>query len=72
MDPGQVELNSSLQLGLIVYIPPSPPATYLSFILREMGFSTFDANLLTIPSQFLFGVNVSPNVPIPSLPDFFY
>ncbi|KAJ8089387.1 hypothetical protein PM082_014635 [Marasmius tenuissimus] len=45
-------------LGLTVYIPPNPPANYLSFILREMGFSTFNANLLTIPSQFFFGVNL--------------
>ncbi|KAF1966847.1 MFS general substrate transporter [Bimuria novae-zelandiae CBS 107.79] len=45
-------------LGLTVYIPPSPPQNYLSFILRQMGWSTFNANLLTIPSQFLFGVNL--------------
>jgi hypothetical protein len=45
-------------LGLTTYIPPSPPQNYLSFILRQMGFSTFNANLLTIPSQFLFGVQV--------------
>lgn len=47
------------QVGLTNYIPPSPPQNYLSYILRQMGFSTFEANLLTIPSQFLFGVNVS-------------
>ncbi|KAM3419504.1 hypothetical protein BST61_g2847 [Cercospora zeina] len=45
-------------VGLTNYIPPSPPTNYLSFILRQMGFSTFNANLLTIPSQFLFGVNL--------------
>lgn len=45
-------------VGLTNYIPPSPPSNYLSYILRQMGFSTLNANLLTIPSQFLFGVNV--------------
>lgn len=45
-------------VGLLAYIPPNPPSNYLSFILRQMGFSTFNANLLTIPSQFLFGVNL--------------
>jgi hypothetical protein len=46
-------------VGLTTYIPPQPPQNYLSFILRQMGFSTFQANLLTIPSQFMFGVFVS-------------
>ncbi|KAH7057053.1 major facilitator superfamily domain-containing protein [Macrophomina phaseolina] len=45
-------------VGLTNYIPPNPPQNYLSYILRQMGFSTFEANLLTIPSQFLFGVNL--------------
>ncbi|RYP62506.1 hypothetical protein DL771_009714 [Monosporascus sp. 5C6A] len=45
-------------IGLLVYIPPSPVSTYLSFILRQMGFSVFHANLLAIPSQFLFAVNL--------------
>ncbi|KAK1675755.1 major facilitator superfamily transporter [Colletotrichum godetiae] len=45
-------------IGLTTYIPPSPPSTYLSYILRRLGFSTFQANLLAIPSQFLFAVNL--------------
>ncbi|KFA79693.1 hypothetical protein S40288_09317 [Stachybotrys chartarum IBT 40288] len=45
-------------IGLTTYIPPSPPSTYLSFILRRIGFSVFQANLLAIPSQFLFAVNL--------------
>ncbi|CAK4031427.1 MFS transporter [Lecanosticta acicola] len=45
-------------VGLMNYIPPAPPANYLSYILRQMGYSTLEANLLTIPSQFLFGVNL--------------
>ena len=45
-------------IGLLVYIPPAPPNTYLSFILRQIGFSVFKANLLAIPSQFLYAVNL--------------
>lgn len=45
-------------IGLTNYIPPSPVSTYLSFILRQIGFSVFDANLLAIPGQFLFAVNL--------------
>ncbi|UZP34256.1 hypothetical protein NXS19_002072 [Fusarium pseudograminearum] len=45
-------------IGIMVYIPPSPFATYLSFILRQIGFTIFQANLLAIPSQFLFAVNL--------------
>jgi hypothetical protein len=42
----------------MAYIPPSPPNTYLSYILRQLGFSTFQANMLLIPSQFLFAVQL--------------
>ncbi|EGS20287.1 uncharacterized protein CTHT_0040260 [Thermochaetoides thermophila DSM 1495] len=45
-------------IGLTTYIPPAPPGTYLSYILRKLGFSVFHANLLAIPSQFLFAVNL--------------
>ncbi|GAB1205809.1 hypothetical protein APSETT445_004488 [Aspergillus pseudonomiae] len=45
-------------LGLLIYIPPQPHANYLSYILRRLGFSTFQANLLAIPSQFMFAVNL--------------
>ncbi|KAL2755563.1 hypothetical protein ACRALDRAFT_1051083 [Sodiomyces alcalophilus JCM 7366] len=45
-------------LGLTTYIPPAPPSTYLSYILRQLGFSVFQANLLAMPSQFLFAVNL--------------
>jgi hypothetical protein len=45
-------------IGLTAYIPPSPPSTYLSYILRRLGFSVFQANLLTIPSQFLYAVQL--------------
>ncbi|KAH7083844.1 major facilitator superfamily domain-containing protein [Paraphoma chrysanthemicola] len=45
-------------IGLMAYIPPSPPATYLSYILRRLGFSVFQANLLAIPSQFLYALQL--------------
>ncbi|KAF2792668.1 MFS general substrate transporter [Melanomma pulvis-pyrius CBS 109.77] len=45
-------------IGLLAYIPPAPPTTYLSYILRKLGFSVFQANLLAIPSQFLFAVQL--------------
>lgn len=50
-------------VGLTNYIPPQPPQNYLALILRSLGFSTFNANLLTIPSQVLFGLNVCTSSP---------
>ncbi|TDL21999.1 allantoate permease [Rickenella mellea] len=40
-------------LGLTFGIPIGPPATYLTLSLRNLGFRTFQTNLLTIPSTFL-------------------
>jgi hypothetical protein len=37
-------------LGLVVFIPQSPPTKYVTLILRSVGFDTFTTNLLTIPS----------------------
>lgn len=37
-------------IGLVAYIPQNPPAVYLTLTLRSIGFSTFNTNLLTIPS----------------------
>ncbi|KAG6836160.1 hypothetical protein H0H93_010751 [Arthromyces matolae] len=37
--------------GLMFGIPISPPATYLSLSLRNLGFDTFRTNLLSIPSS---------------------
>jgi hypothetical protein len=45
-------------IGLTAYIPPAPPTNYLSYILRKLGFSVFQANLLAIPSQFLYAVQL--------------
>ncbi|KAL0958114.1 hypothetical protein HGRIS_000283 [Hohenbuehelia grisea] len=37
-------------VGLMFGIPVAPPATYLTLSLRNIGFNTFQTNLLTIPS----------------------
>ncbi|KAG8700735.1 hypothetical protein FRC09_005786, partial [Ceratobasidium sp. 395] len=44
-------------LGLCVYIPPTPPLTYLTLTLRSLGFNTLHTNLLTIPSSVFFIIN---------------
>lgn len=45
-------------IGLVVYLPPTPIQNYLTFIIREMGFTPMQANLLAIPAFFMFGVNL--------------
>lgn len=40
-------------IGLIAYIPAAPVQAYLSLTLRRLGFSTFDSNMLSIPSAVL-------------------
>ncbi|KAI5792594.1 major facilitator superfamily domain-containing protein [Peziza echinospora] len=55
---GDFDLWPTYLLGLIVYIPPKPVSTYLAYILRQLGFSVFHANLMTIPSQVLFMINL--------------
>ncbi|KAI3394613.1 hypothetical protein diail_2536 [Diaporthe ilicicola] len=40
-------------LGLIVFIPPSPPTKYSTLIVKSLGFSTFNTTLLSIPSSVL-------------------
>ncbi|THX58734.1 putative MFS transporter [Aureobasidium pullulans] len=40
-------------IGLIAYIPAAPVSGYLSLTLKRLGFSTFDSNMLTIPSAVL-------------------
>lgn len=36
-------------IGLVAYIPQSPPTKYLTLTLRSLGFDKFQTNLLTIP-----------------------
>ncbi|ANB12645.1 hypothetical protein AWJ20_906 [Sugiyamaella lignohabitans] len=36
-------------LGLIAYIPATPQSFYISLMLKSLGFSTFNTNLLAIP-----------------------
>lgn len=40
-------------IGLVAYIPQNPVQAYLSLTLRRIGFSTFDSNMLSIPSAVL-------------------
>ncbi|KAI5243284.1 putative MFS transporter [Aureobasidium subglaciale] len=40
-------------IGLIAYVPAAPVSGYLSLTLKRLGFSTFDSNMLTIPSAVL-------------------
>lgn len=40
-------------MGLVAYIPATPVQGYLSLTLRRIGFSTFDSNMLSIPSAAL-------------------
>lgn len=42
-------------LGLTSHIPFATPNIYLTLSLRGLGFSTFQTNLLVIPSQVLHG-----------------
>ncbi|QRW25178.1 major facilitator superfamily transporter [Rhizoctonia solani] len=41
-------------IGIGVYIPGYPPSNYLTLTLRNIGFSTLNTNLLTIPANVLF------------------
>ena len=57
-------------LGITFGIPASPPDQYLTLTLRQLGFGTFDSNLLSIPCQVATTVNVSLSpFPPPSTTD---
>ncbi|ERS99649.1 uncharacterized protein SPSK_08788 [Sporothrix schenckii 1099-18] len=55
-------------IGILAYIPQSPPSTYITLILKSAGFSTFNTNLLTIPSSALHIVTL---ILLTRLSDFF-
>lgn len=40
-------------IGLVAYIPATPISSYLTLTLKRIGYSTFDANMLTIPAAVL-------------------
>jgi hypothetical protein len=40
-------------IGLVAYIPASPVQGYLTLTLKRLGFKTFNANMLTVPSAVL-------------------
>ncbi|QLG72307.1 hypothetical protein HG535_0D00120 [Zygotorulaspora mrakii] len=40
-------------IGLVAYIPTNVLTTYLTMVLRNIGFTTFEVNLLAIPSFIL-------------------
>lgn len=40
-------------IGLVAYIPATPVQGYLTLTLKRLGFSTFNSNMLTVPSAVL-------------------
>ncbi|KAK0611022.1 major facilitator superfamily domain-containing protein [Immersiella caudata] len=45
-------------IGLTFAIPAGPPDQYLTLTLRQLGFDTFDSNLLSIPCQITTTINM--------------
>lgn len=40
-------------IGLVAYIPATPVQAYITLTLKRLGYTTFDSNMLTIPSAAL-------------------
>jgi Major Facilitator Superfamily len=49
-------------IALVCFMPFTPPAAYLTLTLRNIGFNTFQTNLLTIPSTVLMMLQVSSHI----------
>lgn len=47
-------------IGLLCYIPQSPPDRYITLTLRSIGFDAFTTNLLVIPSVRAFLLSRPP------------
>ncbi|KAK0702369.1 major facilitator superfamily domain-containing protein [Lasiosphaeris hirsuta] len=45
-------------IGLTFSMPAGPPDQYLTLTLRQLGFDTFDSNLLSIPCQVATTINM--------------
>ncbi|KAK4208242.1 putative transporter [Rhypophila decipiens] len=45
-------------IGLTFAVPAGPPDQYLTLTLRQLGFDTFDSNLLSIPCQITTTLNM--------------
>ena len=45
-------------IGLVFGLPAGAPDRYLTLTLRNLGFDTFDSNLLSIPCQVATTINV--------------
>jgi hypothetical protein len=45
-------------IGLTFHMPANPISQYLTLILRQLGFDTFNSNLLTIPAHVIATVHV--------------
>lgn len=55
---GEFDLWPIFIQGIMAFIPFQPVTNYISLILRQMGYSTFMSNVLVIPGQFLFLLNL--------------
>jgi hypothetical protein len=53
MSMGYLFYNHHILINIANLVPVGPPQTYLTLSLRNLGFSTTETTLLTIPSSFI-------------------